>query len=176
MPEVLKRSDRYRYCSKTLVSEVFSVVLYIHSLETLSIVGAWRPLVDEYVKRCGSLLAMLYVHDIRWKVSPQVRDFLADVQDAYLTIREEQPRAAPRAAGAASAHAGRCVGGVLCGATGQVAGALSRGARVAAGSVDCATSAVRFDGSPVAFDMRFLLHAERLGLIGRVRGVRLKRW
>ena len=48
---------------------------------------------------------------------------------------------------------------------------LSRGARVAAGSVDCATSAVRFDGSPVAFDMRFLLHAERLGLIGRVRGV-----
>ena len=41
--------------------------------------GVWRPLVFEYVKRCEPLLAMLYVHDIRWKVSPRVRDFLADV-------------------------------------------------------------------------------------------------
>lgn len=48
--------------------------------------GAWRPLVDEYVKRCGSLRAMLYVHDIRWKVSPQVREFLADVQEAGLPV------------------------------------------------------------------------------------------
>jgi len=48
--------------------------------------GAWRPLVFEYVKRCKPLLTMLYVHDIRWKVSPRVRDFLADVQAAGLPV------------------------------------------------------------------------------------------
>ena len=50
--------------------------------------------------------------------------------------------------------------------------ALSHGAQIAAGSVDCVSSAVRFDGGgPVAFNMRFLLRAERLGLIGGSRGV-----
>ena len=49
--------------------------------------------------------------------------------------------------------------------------ALSHGAQIAAGSVDCVSSAVRFDGGPVAFNMRFLLRAGRLGLIGGSRGV-----
>ena len=70
---------------------------------------SWSPLVMEYIRRCDSLRvrssgpvstrerqhrrngcsrasdsartqAMVYVHDVRWKVSAQCRDFVADVQ------------------------------------------------------------------------------------------------
>ena len=40
----------------------------------------WEPLVFEYVRRCPSLLGMLYVHDVRWKTSSLVRDFLGEVR------------------------------------------------------------------------------------------------
>ena len=40
----------------------------------------WRPLVDAYLREAPDLRAMIYVHDIRWKVAPLVRDFLRDVQ------------------------------------------------------------------------------------------------
>ena len=40
----------------------------------------WRPLVMQYVAQCASLRAMLYVHDIRWKVSPACREFVQRVQ------------------------------------------------------------------------------------------------
>ena len=48
----------------------------------------WRPLVMQYVAQCAPLRAMLYVHDIRWKVSPACREFVHRVQVA--------PRDAPR--------------------------------------------------------------------------------
>ena len=48
--------------------------------------GAWRPLVFDYIKRCDSLLGMLYVHDVRWKISSQVREFVADVREAGLPV------------------------------------------------------------------------------------------
>ena len=41
---------------------------------------SWRPLVLEYARRCEPLRAMLYVHDVRWKVSSLCREFLAEVQ------------------------------------------------------------------------------------------------
>lgn len=47
---------------------------------------SWRPLVLEYVRRCGPLRAMLYVHDVRWKVSSLCRDFLADIQEAGVPV------------------------------------------------------------------------------------------
>ena len=42
---------------------------------------AWRPLVLDYLRRCDGLRCMLYVHDVRWKVSGLVRDFLDEVRD-----------------------------------------------------------------------------------------------
>ena len=42
---------------------------------------AWRPLVLDYLRRCEGLRCMLYVHDVRWKVSGLVRDFLDEVRD-----------------------------------------------------------------------------------------------
>ena len=42
----------------------------------------WRPLVMQYVAQCAPLRAMLYVHDIRWKVSPACREFVHRVQVA----------------------------------------------------------------------------------------------
>jgi len=48
--------------------------------------GAWRPLVFEYIKQCDSLLGMLYVHDVRWKVSSQVREFLEDVRNSGMPV------------------------------------------------------------------------------------------
>jgi len=48
--------------------------------------GAWRPLVFDYIGRCDSLIGMLYVHDVRWKVSPLVREFLADVRGTGLPV------------------------------------------------------------------------------------------
>ena len=46
----------------------------------------WRPLVFEYLQRCDGLLAMLYVHDVRWKTSSLVREFLADVEELGLPV------------------------------------------------------------------------------------------
>ena len=46
----------------------------------------WQPLVFEYLRRCEGLLAMLYVHDVRWKTSSLVRDFLADVEALGLPV------------------------------------------------------------------------------------------
>ena len=48
--------------------------------------SSWRPLVLEYVRRCGPLRAMLYVHDVRWKVSSLCRDFLAEIQEAGVPV------------------------------------------------------------------------------------------
>ena len=43
---------------------------------------SWRPLVFQYMNKCDSLLAMIYVHDIRWKVSSQVREFVEEVRES----------------------------------------------------------------------------------------------
>jgi len=48
--------------------------------------STWRPLVFNYIRDCDNLLAMLYVHDVRWKVSPRVREFLAEVREHQLPI------------------------------------------------------------------------------------------
>ena len=42
--------------------------------------STWEPLVASYMRECEPLRAMLYAHDIRWKVTPLVRSFLQDVQ------------------------------------------------------------------------------------------------
>ena len=42
---------------------------------------SWRPLVFNYMRNCDSLLAMVYVHDVRWKVSNLVREFLREVRE-----------------------------------------------------------------------------------------------
>jgi ribosome biogenesis GTP-binding protein YsxC/EngB len=47
---------------------------------------AWQPLVLQYVSRCEELRCMLYVHDIRWKVSNLVREFLADMRDEGVPV------------------------------------------------------------------------------------------
>ena len=41
---------------------------------------AWRPLVFQYMRKCEDLRCMLYVHDVRWKVTSYVREFLDDVR------------------------------------------------------------------------------------------------
>ncbi len=42
--------------------------------------SAWEPLVFDYIRSASDqLCAMLYVHDVRWKVSAQVRGFLGEV-------------------------------------------------------------------------------------------------
>ena len=41
----------------------------------------WRPLVMQYIEGAPTLRAMLYLHDIRWKVSPMVRDFVGNVSE-----------------------------------------------------------------------------------------------
>lgn len=46
----------------------------------------WGPLIYDYMRRCDTLLAMVYVHDIRWRVSPLVRRFLEDVQKQGLPV------------------------------------------------------------------------------------------
>lgn len=43
--------------------------------------SSWRPLVFEYMRSCNNLLAMFYVHDVSWKSSAQVREFLLDVRE-----------------------------------------------------------------------------------------------
>ncbi len=66
----------------------------------------WRPLVMQYVAQCAPLRAMLYVHDIRWKVSPACREFVHRVQVApprdqlprFAEMRRDAPRAGPRRA------------------------------------------------------------------------------
>ena len=35
--------------------------------------AVWEPLVFDYLRRCDSLLGMVYVHDIRWKVRHPMR-------------------------------------------------------------------------------------------------------
>ena len=46
----------------------------------------WGPLVFDYIARCDELLAMLYVHDIRWPVSARVRTFLDEVRAHQLPV------------------------------------------------------------------------------------------
>ena len=46
----------------------------------------WEPLVFDYIRQCDELLAMVYVHDIRWKVSPRVRSFIRSVQETGLPV------------------------------------------------------------------------------------------
>ena len=48
--------------------------------------GAWRPLVMDYVNGCDSLVGMLYIHDVRWKISSLVREFLDDVRASGLPV------------------------------------------------------------------------------------------
>ena len=48
--------------------------------------STWEPLVQSYIRECEPLRAMLYAHDIRWKVSPEVRSFLSEVQLAGLPV------------------------------------------------------------------------------------------
>mmetsp|Transcript_12039 Transcript_12039/g.35448 ORF Transcript_12039/g.35448 Transcript_12039/m.35448 type:complete len:298 (+) Transcript_12039:541-1434(+) len=48
--------------------------------------STWEPLVASYVRECEPLRAMLYAHDIRWKVTPLVRSFLQDVQASGLPV------------------------------------------------------------------------------------------
>lgn len=43
--------------------------------------ASWRPLVFQYMRSCDTLLGMVYVHDVRWKVSSLVREFLNDVRE-----------------------------------------------------------------------------------------------
>ena len=47
----------------------------------------WEPLVFDYVRMSDRLLAMVYVHDVRWKVSTYVRDFLANIRAEGLPVR-----------------------------------------------------------------------------------------
>mmetsp|Transcript_43267 Transcript_43267/g.80538 ORF Transcript_43267/g.80538 Transcript_43267/m.80538 type:complete len:396 (+) Transcript_43267:45-1232(+) len=46
----------------------------------------FQPLIMDYVKRCDSLLGMIYTHDIRWKVSPMVRQFLSEIRDQGVPV------------------------------------------------------------------------------------------
>jgi GTP-binding protein len=46
----------------------------------------WRPLVMNYVERCPSLLAMLYVHDVRWRASQACHEFLQEIQQARVPV------------------------------------------------------------------------------------------
>ncbi len=48
--------------------------------------GAWRPLVFDYFRRCDSLVGMLYVHDVRWKVSSLVREFVEEVRASGVPV------------------------------------------------------------------------------------------
>ena len=40
---------------------------------------SWRPLVVQYLRQCESLRCMVYVHDVRWKVTSYVREFVREV-------------------------------------------------------------------------------------------------
>jgi len=46
----------------------------------------WEPLVFDYVRNCDRLLGMLYVHDVRWKVSSLVREFVQEVRESGLPV------------------------------------------------------------------------------------------
>lgn len=46
----------------------------------------WQPLVFQYIRRCERLHAMVYVHDVRWKVTSYVREFLDDVAATGLPV------------------------------------------------------------------------------------------
>lgn len=48
--------------------------------------STWRPLVFDYFNQCDQLLGMLYVHDVRWKVSSAVREFITDVRATGLPV------------------------------------------------------------------------------------------
>jgi len=61
----------------------------------------WEPLVFNYMRQCDQLRSMIYVHDIRWKVSPQVRSFVRDVQEEgvpVLVVMSKDDRLAAREA------------------------------------------------------------------------------
>lgn len=47
---------------------------------------SWQPLVMHYIRQCEPLRAMLYVHDVRWKVSPLVREFVHEVQNCGVPV------------------------------------------------------------------------------------------
>ncbi|KAL3916960.1 MAG: hypothetical protein SGPRY_006603, partial [Prymnesium sp.] len=46
----------------------------------------WEPLVFDYIGQCDRLLAMIYVHDVRWKVSNTVRTFVREVRNAGVPV------------------------------------------------------------------------------------------
>lgn len=46
----------------------------------------WQPLVFQYIRRCEPLHAMIYVHDVRWKVTSYVREFLEEVESHGLPV------------------------------------------------------------------------------------------
>lgn len=47
---------------------------------------SFHSLIMDYIKRCETLLGMIYVHDIRWRVSPVVRQFLSEIRDQGLPV------------------------------------------------------------------------------------------
>lgn len=46
----------------------------------------WEPLVFQYVRKCEGLRCMLYVHDVRWKITSYVRQFLDEVDANGLPV------------------------------------------------------------------------------------------
>eukprot|EP00965_Chrysotila_dentata_P249108 6208715-Pleurochrysis_carterae.AAC.6 len=48
--------------------------------------SSWRPLTLQYLRDCRAIRAMLYVHDIRWKISYMIRDFLRDVEETGVPV------------------------------------------------------------------------------------------
>ena len=48
--------------------------------------SSWRPLVFQYIRKCKQLRCMVYVHDVRWKVTSYVREFLEEVEENGLPI------------------------------------------------------------------------------------------
>ena len=47
---------------------------------------SWEPLVFQYIRRCEGLRCMLYVHDVRWKITHYVRSFLEEVEGMGLPV------------------------------------------------------------------------------------------
>ena len=47
---------------------------------------SWRPLVFQYIRKCEQLRAMIYVHDVRWKVTNYMREFLEEVESHGLPV------------------------------------------------------------------------------------------
>jgi len=71
--------------SKMVLTDLPGLPSRDHQVEKLW-ASSWEPLVLAYIRECRSLRAMVYAHDVRWKVTPIVRDFLRTVQEEGLPV------------------------------------------------------------------------------------------